>query len=78
MSINLGCVFLPFAEAVQVFDHSLKNPPRVNADLKEFLNYLADFWLPKLDMIECWTDEEPRTNNPAEAYHSTLQKDLKQ
>jgi hypothetical protein len=67
----LGSVFLPIDDARRVFNHLLSNlPPGIN--ISQFVQYLRRFWLPKLDKVICWDNTQPRTNNPAEAYHSKL------
>lgn len=74
----LGSAFLPFEEAREVFTHLLDNLPNMTPTMRNFEQYLRNFWLPKLDKITCWDDTQPRTNNPAEAYHSKLQKSFEQ
>lgn len=70
-----GSVFLETDAARQTFTHLLNNPPAIdNADLVPFIRYLRSFWLPKLDKVCTWNDRNPRTNNPAEAYHSKLRR----
>lgn len=70
----LGSVFLPINDVRRVFEYLLNNLPHGLNNEHLFVKYLRRFWLPKLDKITCWNSDQPRTNNPAEAYHSKIQK----
>jgi len=70
--ICLGSVFLEIGAAREVFKHLLSNLPAVDLNLTSFVQYLRNFWLPKLDKVCCWDENLPRTNNPAETFHSVL------
>lgn len=73
----LGSIFLEAAASKKVFEHVLDNLPEMLGSSHTFVKYLRKFWLPKLHKVCCWDETQPRTNNPAEAYHSKLAKAFK-
>lgn len=75
---NLGSIYLPENNARYVFEYLLNNLPSVQFNLTAVVTYLRNFWLPKLDKVVCWNNDQPNTNNPAEAYHSKLSKAFNQ
>jgi hypothetical protein len=70
-------VFLPINLTRRVFQYLLNNLPPVG-NIDQFKQYLERFWLPRLDKIACWDNTQPRTNNPAKAYHSKLRSAFEQ